>query len=145
MIDGSRRIEERLTWFSHDHFPMSAPKVMFPYPRYVQHLTFRSHASTPKRRERNIRCGENNDTDDNRRLHVEARIDKHDIPRTPTSNVPRVGSPTARAMFVLDTATDSATEQFVMAMKFRTEWSIEWTLPAWSPARVRGPDSSTRT
>lgn len=45
MITGPRRIEERLTWFWHDHFATSIRKVNVPYLVYVQHITLRKHAT----------------------------------------------------------------------------------------------------
>lgn len=45
MIGGPRRIEERLSWFWHDHFATSAKKVRVPYLMFVQHLTIRGHAT----------------------------------------------------------------------------------------------------
>ncbi|MFV1970219.1 MAG: DUF1800 family protein [Acidimicrobiia bacterium] len=45
MVSGPRRIEERLTWFWHDHFATSIRKVQVPYLMYVQHLTLREHAT----------------------------------------------------------------------------------------------------
>lgn len=45
MIAGPRRVEERLTWFWHDHFATSVKKVKVPYLMYIQHLTLRKHAA----------------------------------------------------------------------------------------------------
>ena len=45
MIEGPRRIEERLTWFWHDHFATSDRDVKMPYMMYVQHLMLRKHAT----------------------------------------------------------------------------------------------------
>jgi len=45
MIGGPRRIEERLTWFWHDHFATSVKKVRASYLMFVQHLTIRQHAT----------------------------------------------------------------------------------------------------
>lgn len=45
MITGPRRIEERLTWFWHDHFATSLRKVQVPYLMYVQHMTLRKHST----------------------------------------------------------------------------------------------------
>jgi len=45
MITGPRRIEERLTWFWHDHFVTSIRKVQVPYLMYVQHVMLRKHAT----------------------------------------------------------------------------------------------------
>jgi uncharacterized protein (DUF1800 family) len=45
MITGPRRIEERLTWFWHDHFATSIRDVQVPYLMYVQHLTLRRYAT----------------------------------------------------------------------------------------------------
>ena len=44
MRSGNRMIEERLTWFWHDHFATSVVKVKSPYLLYRQHLTIRQHA-----------------------------------------------------------------------------------------------------
>lgn len=41
MIAGPRRIEERMTWFWHDHFATSVHKVKFPYLMFTQHMTLR--------------------------------------------------------------------------------------------------------
>ena len=40
-----RMVEERLTWFWHDHFATSVAKVRVPYLMYQQHLTLRQHAT----------------------------------------------------------------------------------------------------
>ena len=40
-----RMVEERLTWFWHDHFATSVAKVHVPYLMYQQHLTLRQHAT----------------------------------------------------------------------------------------------------
>jgi uncharacterized protein (DUF1800 family) len=40
-----RLVEERLTWFWHDHFATSVAKVRVPYLVYQQHLTLRQHAT----------------------------------------------------------------------------------------------------
>jgi uncharacterized protein (DUF1800 family) len=40
-----RLIEERLTWFWHDHFATSVAKVRVPYLVYQQHLLLRQHAT----------------------------------------------------------------------------------------------------
>ncbi len=45
MLTGPRRIEERLTWFWHDHFATSIRKVKVPYLMFGQHLTLRQHAT----------------------------------------------------------------------------------------------------
>ncbi|NNC91248.1 MAG: DUF1800 domain-containing protein [Acidimicrobiia bacterium] len=45
MASGTRLIEERLTWFWHDHFATNVRKVRFPYLMWTQHLTLRRHAS----------------------------------------------------------------------------------------------------
>jgi uncharacterized protein (DUF1800 family) len=45
MASGARPIEERLTWFWHDHFATSLAKVRVPYLMYQQHLTLRQHAT----------------------------------------------------------------------------------------------------
>lgn len=45
MVTGPRRIEERLTWFWHDHFATSIRKVAIPYLMYRQHVTLRMHAT----------------------------------------------------------------------------------------------------
>ncbi len=45
MVSGPRRIEERLTWFWHDHFATSIRKVNMPYLMFLQHLTLRKHAT----------------------------------------------------------------------------------------------------
>ncbi len=44
MVDPSRMIEERLTWFWHDHFATSLAKVPVPYLLWRQHMTIRGHA-----------------------------------------------------------------------------------------------------
>lgn len=44
MQSPERMIEERLTWFWHDHFATSVVKVREPYLMYRQHLTLRMHA-----------------------------------------------------------------------------------------------------
>jgi uncharacterized protein (DUF1800 family) len=45
MQQPDRMIEERLTWFWHDHFATSVQKVKVPYLSYQQHLTLRRHAT----------------------------------------------------------------------------------------------------
>jgi uncharacterized protein (DUF1800 family) len=45
MAQPERMIEERLTWFWHDHFATSVAKVREPYLMYRQHLTLRQHAT----------------------------------------------------------------------------------------------------
>lgn len=45
LVGGSRRIEERLTWFFSDHFATNVRKVGLPYLMYRQHLTIRSRAA----------------------------------------------------------------------------------------------------
>ena len=40
-----RLVEERLTWFWHDHFATSVAKVRVPYLVYQQHLTLRQHST----------------------------------------------------------------------------------------------------
>lgn len=45
MGQADRMIEERLTWFWHDHFATSVAKVREPYLMYRQHLTLREHAT----------------------------------------------------------------------------------------------------
>ncbi|MFN8025327.1 MAG: DUF1800 domain-containing protein [Acidimicrobiia bacterium] len=45
MGQADRMIEERLTWFWHDHFATSVAKVREPYLMYRQHLTIRQHAT----------------------------------------------------------------------------------------------------
>ena len=45
MQQPDRMIEERLTWFWHDHFATSVVKVREPYLMYRQHLTLRNHAT----------------------------------------------------------------------------------------------------
>lgn len=50
------------------------------YPMYVRYLMLRRGASTPRRGDCHIRRGESNGTPDDRRFHVEVRIDEHDIP-----------------------------------------------------------------
>jgi uncharacterized protein (DUF1800 family) len=45
MRSGDRLVEERLTWFWHDHFATSLAKVRIPYLMYRQHLTIRDHAT----------------------------------------------------------------------------------------------------
>lgn len=40
-----RLVEERMTWFWHDHFATSLAKVRSPYLMYQQHLTLRQHAT----------------------------------------------------------------------------------------------------
>jgi len=45
MQSPDRMIEERLTWFWHDHFATSVVKVREPYLMYRQHLTLRTHAT----------------------------------------------------------------------------------------------------
>lgn len=45
MVTGPRRIEERLTWFWHDHFATSLRKVNMAYLMFLQHLTLRQHAT----------------------------------------------------------------------------------------------------
>ncbi|CAN0394749.1 unnamed protein product, partial [Phaeothamnion confervicola] len=44
MADPGRMIDERLTWFWHDHFATSLAKVPVPYLLWRQHLTIREHA-----------------------------------------------------------------------------------------------------
>lgn len=44
LVSGPRRIEERMTWFWHDHFATDARKVRFPHLLFEQHLTIRKHA-----------------------------------------------------------------------------------------------------
>jgi uncharacterized protein (DUF1800 family) len=44
MQQPDRMVEERLTWFWHDHFATSVLKVRVPYLAYQQHLTLRQHA-----------------------------------------------------------------------------------------------------
>ena len=44
MQQPDRMIEERLTWFWHDHFATSVAKVRVPYLVYQQHLMLRQHA-----------------------------------------------------------------------------------------------------
>lgn len=44
LVSGPRRIEERMTWFWHDHFATDARKVQFPHLLVGQHLTIREHA-----------------------------------------------------------------------------------------------------
>ena len=41
----TRLIEERMTWFWHDHFATSLRKVPVPYAMWQQHLTLRQHAT----------------------------------------------------------------------------------------------------
>ncbi len=45
MQSPERLVEERLTWFWHDHFATSVAKVRVPYLSYQQHLTLRQHAT----------------------------------------------------------------------------------------------------
>jgi len=45
MQQADRMVEERLTWFWHDHFATSVVKVREPYLMNRQHLTLRTHAS----------------------------------------------------------------------------------------------------
>src|SRR5260370_21967826 len=45
MQSSSRLVEERLTWFWHDHFATSVRKVRAPYLMRQQHVTLRAHAS----------------------------------------------------------------------------------------------------
>jgi len=45
MEQPDRMVEERLTWFWHDHFATSVVKVREPYLMYRQHLTLRTHAT----------------------------------------------------------------------------------------------------
>lgn len=45
MQNPDRLVEERLTWFWHDHFATSVAKVRQPYLMYQQHLTLRRHAT----------------------------------------------------------------------------------------------------
>jgi uncharacterized protein (DUF1800 family) len=45
MQSGERLVEERLTWFWHDHFATSLAKVRLPYLMWQQHLTLRQHAT----------------------------------------------------------------------------------------------------
>lgn len=45
MISSPRLIEERLTWFWHDHFATAIQKVRIPYLLWRQHLTIREHAT----------------------------------------------------------------------------------------------------
>jgi uncharacterized protein (DUF1800 family) len=45
MRGGQRLVEERLTWFWHDHFATSITKVRVPYLMHQQHLTIRQHAT----------------------------------------------------------------------------------------------------
>ncbi len=45
MQSPDRLVEERLTWFWHDHFATSVAKVRQPYLMYRQHLTLRRHAT----------------------------------------------------------------------------------------------------
>ncbi len=45
LVDGPRRIEERLTWFWHDHFATGIQKVKVPYLMFVQHATIRKLAT----------------------------------------------------------------------------------------------------
>jgi uncharacterized protein (DUF1800 family) len=45
MQGADRLVEERLTWFWHDHFATSVAKVRVPYLVYQQHLLLRQHAT----------------------------------------------------------------------------------------------------
>ena len=45
MQQPDRLVEERLTWFWHDHFATSVAKVRVPYLMWQQHLTLRQHAT----------------------------------------------------------------------------------------------------
>jgi len=45
MATSPRLVEERLSWFWHDHFATSIVKVRVPYLMYQQHLTIRQHAT----------------------------------------------------------------------------------------------------
>ncbi len=45
MSSPDRLVEERLTWFWHDHFATSIAKVRVPYLMYRQHLSLRQHAT----------------------------------------------------------------------------------------------------
>ena len=45
MQSPDRLVEERMTWFWHDHFATSVAKVRSPYLMYQQHLTLRQHAN----------------------------------------------------------------------------------------------------
>ncbi len=44
MAAAERPLEERMSWFWHDHFAIHARKVRFPYLAWQNHLTIRSHA-----------------------------------------------------------------------------------------------------
>ena len=45
LLRGPRRLEERLTWFWHDHFATDARKVRIPFLVFTQDLTLRRHAT----------------------------------------------------------------------------------------------------
>jgi len=45
MVVSTRRIEERLVWFWHDHFATGFRKVRIPYLMWQQHRTVRQHAT----------------------------------------------------------------------------------------------------
>lgn len=45
MVTSDRLIEERLTWFWHDHFATAIQKVRVPYTLWQQHKTIRCHAT----------------------------------------------------------------------------------------------------
>lgn len=45
MVTSPRLIEERLTWFWHDHFATAIQKVRIPYLLWRQHLSIRKHAT----------------------------------------------------------------------------------------------------
>lgn len=45
LVMGPRRIEERMTWFWHDHFATDARKVGFAFLMFRQHLTIRRNAT----------------------------------------------------------------------------------------------------
>ena len=45
MVTSERLIEERMTWFWHDHFATAVQKVRIPYLMWQQHLTIRQHAT----------------------------------------------------------------------------------------------------
>lgn len=49
MVSSPRLLEERLTWFWHDHFATALRKVRIPYLLWAQHLTIRRLATTSLR------------------------------------------------------------------------------------------------
>ena len=45
MVTSTRLVEERLTWFWHDHFATAIQKVRIPYLLWKQHLTIRTRST----------------------------------------------------------------------------------------------------